>query len=93
MLSTLAILPVLDRVRTLAWTRAVMKGMGPAVIGLLAVSLFRLAPYALPDRIAMAMFVLTLLALVAGSVSAFKAMPGGAVLGLLRSRLSSIPGR
>jgi len=88
----LAILPVLDRVRALAWTRAVMKGMGPAVIGLLAVSLFRLAPYALPDRIAMAMFVLTLLVLVAGRLSAFKAMLGGAVLGLLRIRLFSIPG-
>ena len=70
-----------------------MKGMGPAVIGLLAVSLFRLASYALPDRIAMAMFVLTLLVLAAGRVSAFKAMLGGAVLGLLRRRLSSIPGR
>src|SRR5262249_35901861 len=38
----LVILPVLDRVRQLAWMRAVMKGMGPAVIGVLAVSLVRL---------------------------------------------------
>src|SRR5881398_109404 len=29
----LAVLPVLERVRKLAWTRAVMKGMGPAEIG------------------------------------------------------------
>jgi chromate transporter len=46
----LVILPVLDRVRKLAWMRAVMKGMGPAVIGVLAVSLIRVAPAALPDR-------------------------------------------
>src|SRR5262249_36638237 len=40
----LALLPVLDRVRKLAWVRAVMKGMGPAVIGVLVVSLARLTP-------------------------------------------------
>src|SRR5712691_4992734 len=88
----LAILPALDRVRTLAWTRAVMKGMGPAVIGLLAVSLLRLAPYALPDPIAIAIFVLTLIVLALGRLGAFKAMLAGALLGVLRSRLSSIPG-
>src|SRR5262249_1504793 len=38
----LAILPALDRVRKLAWVRAIMKGMAPAVIGVLAVSLVRL---------------------------------------------------
>jgi chromate transporter len=88
----LAILPALDRVRTLAWTRAVMKGMGPAVIGLLAVSLLRLAPYALPDPIAIAIFVLTLIVLALGRLGAFKAMLAGAAIGVLRSRLSSIPG-
>src|SRR5262249_10967754 len=40
----LAILPVLDRVRQLAWVKAVMRGMSPAVIGVLAVSLVKLAP-------------------------------------------------
>src|SRR5262249_46498789 len=40
----LAILPILDRVRQMMWVKAVMKGMGPAVIGVLAVSLIRLAP-------------------------------------------------
>ena len=46
----LALLPVLDRVRKLAWVRAVMKGMGPAVIGVLVVSLARLTPAAIPIR-------------------------------------------
>src|SRR5437879_9446973 len=59
----LGILPVLDRVRKLAWVRAVMKGMAPAVIGVLAVSLFRLAPAALPDPIAIVIVVATLIAL------------------------------
>jgi chromate transporter len=88
----LAILPALDRVRTLAWTRAVMKGMGPAVIGVLAVSLFRLAPYALPDPFAIAILVVTVIALVVGGIGPFKVIIAGAILGVLRSRLSSIPG-
>ena len=46
----LIILPVLDRVREARMDdESVMKGMGPAVIGVLAVSLLRLAPAALPD--------------------------------------------
>src|SRR6185369_8091278 len=52
----LIILPVLERVRKLAWMRAVMKGMGPAVIGVLAVSLIRLAPTAVPDSFAIVIF-------------------------------------
>jgi chromate transporter len=88
----LAILPALDRVRTLAWTRAVIKGMGPAVIGLLAVSLPRLAPYALPDPFAVALFAVTLAALALSRLGPFRAMLAGALLGLLRSRLSSLPG-
>lgn len=45
----LALPPVLERVRTYTWTRAVLRGLGPAGVGILAVSLFRLAPHALPD--------------------------------------------
>src|SRR5207248_11222632 len=39
----LAILPVLDRVRQMAWVKATMKGMATAVIGVLDVSLIRLS--------------------------------------------------
>src|SRR5215475_1485616 len=88
----LVILPVLDRVRQLAWMRAVMRGMGPAVIGVLAVSLVRLAPAALPDVFAVIILIATLVALFTLRVSAFKAMIAGAVLGLLRSQLPIIRG-
>lgn len=88
----LAILPVLDRVRKLAWTRAVMKGMGPAVIGLLAVSLVRIAPHALPDRFAIAILLGTVAALSLSRVGAFKVILAGSVLGVLRSRLFGLPG-
>ena len=88
----LGVLPVLDRVRNLAWVRAVMKGMAPAVIGVLAVSLFRLAPAALPDAIAVAILAATLLALVAFRIGAFKLMIAGALLGALRSSLPAMRG-
>lgn len=83
----LAVLPVLDRVRTLAWVTAAMKGMGPAVIGVLAVSLVRLSPAAVPDPIALAVLVGTIVAAMAFRVGAFKLMIAGAVIGVLRGRL------
>ena len=88
----LVILPVLDRVRQLAWMRAVMRGMAPAVIGALAVSLVRLAPAALPDLFAVVILITTLVALLALRLGAFKAMIAGAVLGVLRSQLLAIRG-
>jgi len=88
----LIILPVLDRVRKLAWMRAVMKGMAPAVIGVLAVSLMRLAPAALPDPFAIAILAATLLALMALRLGVFKLMIAGAALGVLRSYLPGMRG-
>lgn len=84
----LAILPVLDRVRRLAWTRAVLRGMGPAVIGILAVSLFRLAPHALPDLFAVAVLAATVAALALWRIGTVKLVLAGAVLGVLRDRLA-----
>ena len=72
--------------------RAVMKGMGPAVIGVLAVSLIRLAPTAVPDVFGSVIFAATLLALTVRRVGTFKLMIAGAVLGVLRSYLPVIRG-
>jgi chromate transporter len=88
----LAVLPVLDRVRKLAWTRAVMKGMGPAVIGVLAVSLFRIAPYALPDLFAVAILIVTVIALSVSRIGSVRLMIAGSILGVLRGRLFGLPG-
>jgi chromate transporter len=83
----LAILPVLDRVRQMAWVKATMKGMAPAVIGVLAVSVIRLSPAAVPDPFALLILIGTIAATLALRVGAFKVMIGGAVLGVLRSQL------
>lgn len=60
----LGALPVFDRIRTLAWTRAALRGIGPAVIGVLAVSLLQLAPHAVPDLISVGVLIATVVALV-----------------------------
>jgi chromate transporter len=88
----LAILPALDRVRKLVWTRAALTGIAPAVIGVLAVSLVRLAPYALPDLFAVATLMATVVVLMVWRMATLKIMLLGAVLGIVRSRLFSIPG-
>ncbi|PYM19007.1 MAG: hypothetical protein DMD81_04535 [Candidatus Rokuibacteriota bacterium] len=87
----LAILPALDRFRKLAWMRAVMRGMGPAVIGILAVSLVRLAPYAVPDRVSIGIFAVALVLMSLTQLSAFRFVIGGAIVGVVRTWVSAVP--
>ena len=86
----LAILPMLERVRRLTWTRAVMRGMGPAVVGILAVSLLRLAPHALPDLFAVAILVVSLVAVIVYRLGTFRLMIAGSFLGALRAHFRGV---
>jgi chromate transporter len=88
----LTILPAFDRVRKLMWTRAALRGIAPAVIGVLAVSLVRLAPYALPDLVALATLVATVVVLMVWRMATLKIMLLGAVVGIARSRFLSLSG-
>jgi len=86
----LSVLPVFERVRRLAWMRAAMKGIGPAVIGVLSISLGRMAPHAVPDTVAVVLLLGTVTALLAWQVGAMKLMAAGALIGTLRNRLQPI---
>jgi chromate transporter len=88
----LSILPAFERVRKLIWAKAALRGIGPAVIGVITVSLFRMAPYALPDPLAIALLIGTVVALLAWRIGAIKLVLVGALVGVLRSRLLSVPG-
>jgi len=81
----LALLPVFERVRNLAWARAVIQGIVPAVVGVMAVALVRMAPYAAPDAPAIAVLVLTAAALIVWRLAPLKVMGGGTVFGILRA--------
>ena len=70
--------------------KAAMQGVGPAVIGVLAVSLVRLAPHALPDAFAVAILLGTLVALLGSRVGPLKLMLAGGALGVLRGRVAPL---
>ena len=67
--------------------------MGPAAMGLLAVSLVRIAPHALPDLLALAILVATVVALSVWRIGAFRLLIAGSLLGVLRARLFTLPVR
>ena len=80
----LALLPLFDRLRNLAWARAVIQGIVPGVVGVMAVALVRMAPYAAPDAPAIAVLVVTAGALVVWRLAPLKVMGSGTVFGILR---------
>ena len=86
----LAILPAFDRVRTLAWTKAVLQGVVPAVIGVMTIALSRLTPAAAPELPAVIVLVAAVAVLFLAELAPVKAMLGGAVLGVLRGRLAEL---
>jgi len=86
----LALMPVFDRVRTLVWTKAALQGIGPALIGVITVSLVQMAPHALPDLFAMAVLIATVIALLVWRFSALKLIFAGGVFGVLRSHWFSL---
>ena len=84
----LSILPVLERVRKLAWMKAAIKGITPAVVGALAVSIAHLAPHAATDALTTALLVLTILALTVWRLPALALVAAGGLVGVIaRSRL------
>jgi hypothetical protein len=61
-------------------------------MGVLAVFLVRMAPHALPDPVAVVMLIGTLIAILTWRIGALRLMGAGAIVGMLRSRLSALPG-
>jgi len=86
----LTLLPAFERIRNLAWARAVIQGIVPGVIGVMAVALARMAPAAAPDPLALAVLLATLVVLLVWRVAPLKLMLAGALVGLLRQRLSAL---
>lgn len=84
-----SMLPLLEHVKRVAWMKATLQGISPAVIGVTAVAVLRMVPYAIPDLLTGAMAVGTVVALVLWRLSPLPLMAGGAAIGfVLRARLS-----
>jgi MFS family permease len=85
----LSMLPLLEHVKRPAWMRAALQGISPAVIGVTAVAVLRMVPYAIPDLFTGALAVRTVVALVLWRLSPLPLLTGGAAIGIvLRTRLS-----
>jgi chromate transporter len=82
-LMMLLVLPLLRKLKDLQWLRAFMRGVGPAVIGALAVSLAQMAPHAAPDVFTCVLLALTIGILLLRNVGPLPLMAGAAVIGLL----------
>ena len=83
----LSVLPVLDRVKRAGWMGAALKGIGPAVIGMLAVVLLQMMPHAVPDVTAGLLALATVVAIVVWRLSPLPLIGvGGAVGAVLRAR-------
>ena len=84
----LSLLPWLERFRALKWVKAAMRGVAPAVVGAIALTVVHLAPTAAPDVFTAVLFAATVAGLLLWKLSALPAAVGGGVLGILaRSRL------
>jgi chromate transporter len=84
----LSILPVLDRVRRLAWVKAAMKGITPAVVGAIGVTIIQLVPHAAPDLFTGVLLALTVMALLAWRLPVLSVVAGGGLIGIVaRSKL------
>ena len=85
----LSILPVLERVRRLAWMKAAIKGISPAVVGAIAVAMVHLVPHAAPDAFTAAVLILTVAALLVWQrLPVLSLVAGGGLIGIVaRSKL------
>ena len=79
----LPLMPVLERFSHLAWLKAALRGIAPAVIGCLVVTLAQLLPHAVPDVHAAAILVLAAMAVIVLRIQPLPLVLGAAVLGLL----------
>jgi chromate transporter len=87
----LSIVPMLQRVRGLAWIKAAMRGISPAVIGTIAVTILQLAPHAAPDAFTAGVLAVTVLVLLAWRLPVVPSLLCGGLIGILaRSRLLRI---
>jgi chromate transporter len=87
----LGVLPVFDRVRNLGWAKAVIQGVAPGVIGVMGVTLARMARHAAPDPLAGLVLVVTVAVLMVWRLAPVKVMLGGALVGIVRHRLCDLP--
>ncbi|MEA2814754.1 MAG: chromate transporter [Rhodospirillaceae bacterium] len=82
----LSILPLLRRMKDLQWLKAFMRGVAPAVIGALGVSVVQMAPHAAPDIFTWCLLGGTIVISLFSKLGPLPLMAGGAAFGFLSLR-------
>ena len=82
----LSILPLLRRMKDLLWLKALMRGVAPAVIGALGVSVVQMAPHAAPDIFTWCLLGGTIAIVLSSKLGPLPLMAGGGALGFLPLR-------
>jgi chromate transporter len=77
----LSVMPIMHRIRELAWIKAAMRAISAAVIGVISVSLVQMTPHAAPDAFAAALVLLTVVCLLYWKWGPLPVMLGGALAG------------
>jgi chromate transporter len=83
----LPLMSVLDKVKQLRWVNAAMRGISPAVIACLVVTLAQLLPHASPDAFAGTILLLAALAIALWKVSPLPLIVGAGLLRAVGARL------
>ena len=81
----LSLLPVFGRVKKVAWMKAALKGVSPAVIGMIAAALLQMLPHAVLDIPTGLLAVVAVALLSRKRFGPLPLMAGGGIVGLLLS--------
>lgn len=77
----LGVLPFVTRARGMAGLRAALRGVGPAVIGMIALALAQMLPHAVPDVLTGLVAVVTVVAMLMWRLGPLPLMAAGGALG------------
>ena len=79
----LSILPMYERIKRVTWMKAALKGISPAVIGMIAVAMLQMLPKAVPDVWAGVLLVAAMALLLARRSGSLPLMLAGGAIGWL----------
>lgn len=79
----LGILPWLQRIKRIAWMKAALKGISPAVIGMIAVAMLHMLPSAVPDWLAAVLLLATVALMLWRKTGPLPLMLAGGAIGFL----------
>ena len=79
----LSILPVFERIKRITWMKAALKGISPAVIGMIAVAMLQMLPKAVPDWLTGVLLIATIALMFRWRSGPLTLMLAGGIIGWL----------